>query len=91
MPELYIKAGAENDAEELEDRQAESDGAQDYQMVLRRLQELVNTALKRHTEKIVSNIKIKTDIFCFIHIYKQEIKFLFVYNIYETMIILFYI
>lgn len=37
VPELYVEAGAENDAEELEDRQAEPDSAQDYQMVLRRL------------------------------------------------------
>jgi len=45
VPELDVEAGAENDAEELEDRQAEPDGAQDYQMILRRLQELVNAAL----------------------------------------------
>lgn len=45
VPELYVEAGAENDAEELEDRQAEPDGAQDYQMVLGRLQKLVNAAL----------------------------------------------
>jgi len=46
VPELYIEAGAEDDAEELEDRQAEPDGAQDYQVVLRRLQELVDAALR---------------------------------------------
>lgn len=45
VPELDVEAGAENDAEELEDRQAKPDGAQDYQMILRRLQELVNAAL----------------------------------------------
>jgi len=46
VPELYIEAGAENDAEELEDRQTEPDSAKDYQVVLRRFQELVNAALK---------------------------------------------
>ena len=46
VPELYIQAGAKNNAEEFEDRQTEPDSAQDYQVVLRRFQELVNAALK---------------------------------------------
>lgn len=62
MPELYVEAGAENDAEELEDRQAQSDGAQDYQVVLRRLQELVNAALKRPKYKFVEASLLKREL-----------------------------
>lgn len=49
MSELYIEAGAENDAEEFKDGQTKSNSAQNYQVVLRRLQELVNAALRKMT------------------------------------------
>lgn len=55
VSELYVEAGTENDAEELEDWQAEPDGAQDYQVVLRRLQELVNAALFQKVRFIVDS------------------------------------
>lgn len=47
VPELYVKAGTKDDAEKLEDWETEPDGAQDYQVVLRRLQKFINAALVR--------------------------------------------
>ena len=54
VPELDIQAGAEDDAEYLEDGETEANGAQDYQVVLCRLQELVDAALwEQKNERVV--------------------------------------
>lgn len=45
VPELYVEAGAQDDPEELQHAQTQAYGTQDYQVVLRRFQELVYAAL----------------------------------------------
>lgn len=45
MPELYVEARAENDAEQLQNGQAQANRAQDDQVIFRRLQKLVDTTL----------------------------------------------
>ena len=47
MPELYVEARAENDAEQLQNRQAQANRPKDDQVILRRLQKLVDTTLNK--------------------------------------------
>lgn len=45
VPELYVEARAEHDAEQLEDRQSQANSPEDDQVILRRLEKLVDTTL----------------------------------------------
>lgn len=47
MSELYVEARTQHDAEQLEHRQAQTHSAQNDQVVLRRLQELVDATLRQ--------------------------------------------
>lgn len=50
MPQLYVEARAEHDAEQLEDRQSQANSPEDDQVILGRLEKLVDTTLKRWIE-----------------------------------------
>lgn len=58
MSKLDIQAGAEDDPEDFEDRQSETHGSQDYQMVLRRLKEFVDAALKSNEKSQITSCNI---------------------------------
>lgn len=50
VPQLYVEARAEHDAEQLEDRQSQANSPEDDQVILGRLEKLVDTTLKRWIE-----------------------------------------
>lgn len=47
VPQLDVEARAEHDAEQLEDRQTQAHGPEDDQVILRRLEKLVDATLNR--------------------------------------------
>lgn len=55
VPQLDVEARAEHDAEQLEDRQTQAHGPEDDQVILRRLEKLVDATLNRIESFIISN------------------------------------
>lgn len=45
VPQLYVEARAEHDAEQLEDRQSQANSSEDDQVILGRLEKLVDATL----------------------------------------------